>query len=201
MSLQWTSPSRLRPILCAGFALCLAGAAAGQPSVPSEPDPTGEWLVAKRVASIRIADCDGKLWGVVASETNPGIDSHNPDPNLRTRSTLGMPVLLGMARTKFNQWDGQIYNSEDGHTYSANIKLVEPNVLRVEGCFLGLLCGGEDWTRVDPQSTSPPTAPARNIPASRNGRSQPAKAQANPAEQVCLSVFGPAWLSHQRGLK
>ena len=201
MSLPWTSPSRLRAIFCAGFALCLAGAAAGQSSVPSEPDPTGEWLVANRVASIRIADCDGKLWGVVASETNPGIDSHNPDPNLRTRPTLGMPILLGMARTKFNQWDGQIYDSEDGHTYSASIKLVNANVLRVGGCFLGFLCGGENWTRVDPQSASPPAAPARNSAAPRNGRSQAGKAQANPAEQVCLSVFGPAWLSHQRGLK
>ena len=85
-------------------------------------DPTGEWLVAKQVARIKIADCDGRLWGVVAWEAQPGgIDKKNPDPNLRSRPTLGMPILLGMTSSKANRWDGQIYNSEDGHTYSANI--------------------------------------------------------------------------------
>ena len=53
-------------------------------------DPTGEWLVAKQFARIKIADCDGRLWGVVAWEAQPGgMDKKNPDPNLRSRPTLG----------------------------------------------------------------------------------------------------------------
>ena len=43
---------------------------------------------------IKIADCDGRLWGVVAWEAKPGTDVKNPDPNLRSRPTLGMPILL-----------------------------------------------------------------------------------------------------------
>lgn len=183
-----------------GLAVAMAAGAAlaDQATGSLSPDPTGEWLVAKKVASIRIADCDGQLWGVVASETQPGIDSKNPDPNLRARPTLGMPILLGMTRKKVNEWDGQIYNSEDGHTYSANISLENPNVLRVQGCFLGFLCGGEDWTRVEQPPAPPPLA--HGSPPVRK-RQPAANSQPTPAEQVCLSVFGPAWLTHQRGLK
>ncbi len=104
----------------AGLVL-ISSAASAQPA-RTPTDPTGEWLVAKQVARIKIADCDGRLWGVVAWEAQPGgIDKKNPDPNLRSRPTLGMPILLGMTPSKGNRWDGQIYNSEDGHTYSANI--------------------------------------------------------------------------------
>ncbi len=158
------------------------------------PDPTGEWLVAKGYATIRIANCDGRLWGIVASELRPNVDSKNPDPNLRSRPTLGMPVLLHMTRTQSNQWDGDIYNSQDGHTYDANISLVDPNTLKVEGCFLGFLCGGENWKRVTPRNTTTGALP-HSLPP-HDGR-----ANSNPANDVCLAVFGPAWLSHQGRLK
>ena len=179
--------------------LAIGGAGADQAPGTLNADPTGEWMTEKRYATIRIADCDGHLWGVVASETTPSLDVKNPDPNLRQRTTLGLPVLLSMTRAKPNQWDGKIYNSQDGHTYSASIKLVNSNVLRVEGCFLGFLCGGENWTRVEPMDKpgSPPglnTAPPGRRPVAVGDTS-------NPAEYVCLNVFGPAWLAHQRGLK
>src|SRR5262245_27821990 len=81
----------------AALAVVLVAAAAGAAPTPSPaPDPTGEWLVAQQIARIRIADCDGRLWGVVSWEAKPGVDRNNPDPNLRSRPTLGMPVLLGM---------------------------------------------------------------------------------------------------------
>jgi len=117
--------------LAAAFMFCLAGLAFAQPARISPPDPIGEWLVAKRIARIKIVDCSGRLWGVVSWEAQPGIDTKNPDPNLRSRPTLGMPILLGMAPTSSNQWEGQIYNSEDGNTYSASITLSDPNTLRV----------------------------------------------------------------------
>lgn len=201
--------------LGAAFALWLmaAVAATAQPARISTPDPTGEWLVAKQVARIRIVDCDGRMWGVVAWEATPGVDRKNPDPNLRTRPTLGMPILLGMAPSQYdkNKWEGEIYNSEDGHTYSANISLADPNTLKVQGCFLGFLCGGENWSRADttdtPTGTSsqkPQTKPPASgkttgtRPASAN---KTAAAQPESSEDVCLRVLGPAGLTHERGLK
>jgi uncharacterized protein (DUF2147 family) len=109
---------------------------------------TGEWLVADRTAQISIADCGGALWGVVSWEADPGgVDEKNPDPTKRSRPTLGMPVLLGMKASGPNQWAGQIYNSENGKTYSGGLTLVNPDVLRVRGCIFGMLCGGENWSR------------------------------------------------------
>ena len=188
--------------LFATFAVLVAtGAAYAQPArTPTDPTPTGEWMVAKQLARIKIADCDGRLWGVVTWEANPGIDKKNPDPNLRTRPTLGMPILLGMAPSKANQWDGRIYNSEDGHTYSANISLLDPNTLRVQGCFLGFLCGGENWTRVEPDVTT--TASTQRTPTkSASGNRKVTSNVPEPTDDVCSKTPASTGLSHERGLK
>jgi uncharacterized protein (DUF2147 family) len=201
--------------LCAALAVWFltAGDVTAQPARISAPDPTGEWLVAKQYARIRIVDCDGRLWGVVAWEATPGIDRKNPDPNLRNRPTLGMPILLGMKPGRDNKWEGEIYNSEDGHTYSAKISLADPNTLRVQGCFLGFLCGGENWSRTDttdtPTGTSPqkPAVKPPNTPKTTGTGARPASAdktagtQPESKEDVCLRILGPAGLSHERGLK
>jgi uncharacterized protein (DUF2147 family) len=168
-------------------------------------DPIGEWMVAKGYARIKVVDCGGKLWGVVAWEQTPGIDNKNPDQTVRGRPTLGMPILIGMARSKPNQWDGQIYNSEDGHTYSANISLANPDTLKVQGCFLGFLCGGENWSRVPPEAipAPPPSATSNQRPTPpkpSNARTANAKAP-DPVNDVCLRLFGPTGLPHESGLK
>jgi len=111
-------------------------------------DATGEWLVAERTARIRIADCGGALWGAVSWEADPGgVDEKNPDTAKRGRPTLGMPILLGMKESEANQWVGQIYNSDNGKTYSGGLTLINPDLLRVRGCIFLILCGGENWTR------------------------------------------------------
>ncbi|HVR56767.1 MAG: DUF2147 domain-containing protein [Pseudolabrys sp.] len=167
-------------------------------------------MVAQQVARIKIADCDGRLWGVVAWEAKPGTDVKNPDPNLRSRPTLGMPILLGMAPSKPGNWDnnkpkkweGQIYNSEDGHTYSASISLVDPHTLRVQGCFLGFLCGGENWTRFEPQDAQPATPAQRNTTKPSNARKTTGSQQPEPSDDVCSRALGSTTgLSHERGLK
>jgi uncharacterized protein (DUF2147 family) len=111
-------------------------------------DPIGVWMVEKGYAKIRIENCGNSLWGVVIWEQKSGTDSKNPDPAKKGRPTLGMPVLLDMKPVDPNKWSGQIYNSEDGQTYSSNISLGGPDILQVRGCVLGFLCGGENWTRV-----------------------------------------------------
>jgi uncharacterized protein (DUF2147 family) len=112
-------------------------------------EPTGDWRVQDGAAIVRIDDCGGALWGIVAWEQVPGRDSNNPNPALRNRPTLGIPVLLNMRPTAQGRWDGRVYNGENGQTYTANIRLLGDNTLRIEGCVLGgLFCGGQQWTRV-----------------------------------------------------
>src|SRR6476469_2920422 len=81
--------------------------------VPSfAADPTGDWRVADGVANIRVAQCDGQMWGVVAWEKTPGgKDTHNPDPAKQKRPTLGMPILIDMKKNGTETWEGQVYNA------------------------------------------------------------------------------------------
>jgi uncharacterized protein (DUF2147 family) len=121
-------------------------------------DPTGDWRVADGVANIRVAQCNGAVWGVIAWEQIPGgRDKNNPDPAKQNRPTLGMPTLIDMKKKPgVDTWEGQVYNAKDGQVYSASIKPVGTDQLEIQGCVLGFLCGGETWTRVGPPIPSSP---------------------------------------------
>ena len=83
-------------------------------------DPTGDWRVADGVANIRVAECNGNMWGAVAWEKTPGgRDKNNPDVSKQSRPTLGMPILIAMKKKPaVDQWEGQVYNAKDGQMYS-----------------------------------------------------------------------------------
>src|SRR6201996_7286197 len=121
-------------------------------------DPTGDWRVADGVANIRVAQCNGAMWGVVSWEKEPGgRDTNNPDPAKQSRPTLGMPILLSMKKKPgADSWEGQVYNAKDGQTYSSSITPVDADHLEIRGCVLVFLCGGETWTRVGPPIPSSP---------------------------------------------
>src|SRR6476660_6776524 len=125
-------------------------------------DPTGDWRVADGVANIRVAECNGSMWGVVAWEKTPGgRDKNNPDVSKQNRPTLGMPILIDMKKKPgVDQWEGQVYNAKDGQFYSSTIKPAGPDQLEIQGCVLGFLCGGETWSRV---AGSIPSSPANSM--------------------------------------
>lgn len=140
----------MKTVIAAGIlSLFSIGAAAAQ-------SPVGEWLVEDGTAHIRVLPCGGALWGVIAwTKGAPGTDEHNPDPAKRSRSVLGIPILLNM-KPAGSRWDGEVYNAENGETYTSHISLVSGDVLRIEGCVMGgFICGGENWKRVPPTKTGP----------------------------------------------
>ena len=139
--------------------VCLVSSAA------AAADPTGEWLVADGTARVRIEPCNDALWGVISWAKEPGTDENNPDPAKRSRPIIGMPILLNMQKADANRWDGQVYNAENGKTYTSHINLVRNDVLRIEGCvFGGLFCGGENWTRASSaQEHSAPAAKQKSV--------------------------------------
>lgn len=130
-------------------------------------DPTGDWRVADGVANIRVAQCNGSMWGAVSWEKQPGgRDENNPDVSKKNRPTLAMPTLIDMKKKPgADQWEGQVYNAQDGQTYSATITPVGTDQLEIKGCVMGFLCGGETWTRVGPPiPLSPANAMAKGAP-------------------------------------
>jgi uncharacterized protein (DUF2147 family) len=122
-------------------------------------DPTGDWKVADGVANIRVAQCNGNIWGAVSWEKTPGgRDKNNPDASRQSRPTLGMPILIEMKKKPgVDAWEGQVYNAKDGQLYSSTIKPIGTDQLEIQGCVLGFLCGGETWTRVGPPIPSSPS--------------------------------------------
>jgi len=135
--------------------------AAPAPAAPAVPSVFGEWLVEDGTAQVRVVSCTDSVWGVISwTKGEPGLDTRNPDPEKRTRSVLGMPILLGMKPSADHpgRFDGEVYNAEEGDNYISHISLSSPDVLRIEGCVLGgWICGGQDWTRVKtpPQKGTP----------------------------------------------
>src|SRR3954464_14865239 len=148
-------------------------------------DPTGDWKVADGVANIRVAQCNGSMWGVVAWEKVPGgKDKNNPDAAKQSRPTLAMPILIDMKKKPgVDSWEGQVYNAKDGQLYSSTIKPVGADQLEIQGCVLGFLCGGETWTRVGPPI---PSSPANSMAKG------PPKGPASPAPRAGVGTTAPA---------
>ncbi|MBX9651562.1 MAG: DUF2147 domain-containing protein [Xanthobacteraceae bacterium] len=166
-------------------------------------DVTGDWRVADGVANIRVAQCNGSMWGVVAWEKTPGgRDTNNPDASKQSRPTLAMPILIDMKKKAgvADTWEGQVYNAKDGQLYSSTIKPTGTDQLEIQGCVLGFLCGGETWTRVAPPIPSSPTnsmakgsakgAPGALPKASTTTAAGPATTTATPAQPVPPKTTG-----------
>jgi uncharacterized protein (DUF2147 family) len=158
-------------------------------------DPTGDWKVADGVATIRVAECNGSMWGVVAWEKVPGgHDSNNPDVSKQNRPTLGMPILIDMKKKPdADAWEGQVYNAKDGQSYSSTIKPVGSDQLEIRGCVLGFLCGGETWTRVaGPIPSSPVNSMAKSAPKTATALPKTAAPTTAPAAPKTTGSVGAA---------
>ena len=143
----------------AAMALIAAGLLAPvTPTAAAAADPTGIWMKpdSERPARIEVKKCGGtKLCAKIIwlenpkdSRGNPLRDIRNSNPSQRGRTILGLPLFAGFAPSGPNAWAGQIYNPEDGNTYSATLTLVSHKQISLKGCkAFGLLCGQKTWVR------------------------------------------------------
>ena len=139
------------------FIVALAAVLLAAPSARAEGtgEPTGTWLTQAGDARVRVSKCGGGICGVVVglrepvdpATGKPQVDDKNPDPALRKRPMIGLPLFSGMHVSGPHKWSGTIYNADDGSSYASSVSVSGPDRLRVEGC-VGGLCGSETWTRV-----------------------------------------------------
>lgn len=164
----------------------LSGAASAQ-----EPSVIGDWMVKEGYGIIRIDNCNGKMWGILAWEKAPGTDKENPDPAKKERPLLGTPVLMGLAPMKeAGKWTGEIYNSNNGKNYQATISLANENTLDLEGCLVWPLCQTQQWTRMKSlPANAAPLPPMKSAPAAKQQQSKKgaAAAPAGPSD-TCMRV-------------
>jgi uncharacterized protein (DUF2147 family) len=122
---------------------------------------TGRWLTQDGKGVIDIAACGNSICGRIDWMNPPddpktgkiAHDSHNPDPALRRRTICGLEIIYGFQHdgSDPNSWvEGAIYDPESGNVYHANIKLMDPQHLKLRG-YIGIPLLGESqiWTRAD----------------------------------------------------
>jgi len=143
----------IRPLL-----LGLAAITAALPApLFAEPPIAGRWLTADGGAVVAIGDCGGTICGRVVKVIKgppagkPWVDSLNPDPKLKTRPLVGLPILTEMASSG-DGWKGKIYDPKSGKTYRAVVARDGAN-LKVQGC-IAIFCQTMTWTRAGQASVA-----------------------------------------------
>jgi uncharacterized protein (DUF2147 family) len=130
-----------------GFAVM----AAATPLAAAQPVAiAGRWLTADGGAVVAIGDCGSTVCGRVAKVIKgppagrPLVDSLNPDPRLKNRPLVGLPILTELAPSG-EGWKGKIYDPKTGKTYRALVARDGAN-LKVQGC-IAIFCQTMIWTR------------------------------------------------------
>jgi uncharacterized protein (DUF2147 family) len=141
-----------------GFVFMILAALLVPPAAHAQEigEVSGTWLTQAGDAKVRVSRCGGGICGVVVwlrdpinpATGKPQVDDKNPNPALARRPMIGLPLFMGMRPSGPNRWSGQIYNADDGNSYASTVSAAGPDALRVEGC-VGMLCGGETWTRAE----------------------------------------------------
>jgi uncharacterized protein (DUF2147 family) len=145
------------------FSIILTAAPAGAVDADSV---IGFWNTQDHDALFEIYRCGSLYCGRISSleEPNypltdklmpgmPKVDRHNPNPALRNRTLVGLPLIFGFHYEGDNSWQGKIYNPENGETYRCNFSMAGEDRLKVRG-YIGipLLGRTQTWTRFSDKS-------------------------------------------------
>jgi len=125
--------------------------AAGLPAaaIAAAEDAIGTWKDTETGAITEISSCAGGICvKVVTPSKDHAVDNYNPDPALKGRSMAGVTIMTGAAKDGPDRWKGQLYNSEDGKTYSGWVIVDNKDEVKLEGCVLaGIICKKRIWHR------------------------------------------------------
>ncbi|TGD80477.1 DUF2147 domain-containing protein [Hymenobacter wooponensis] len=140
----------------------LLGLLASVAGLGQSSSPVGVWVDDSANTHIEIFSCGkkelcGKLvWlrptsDSTATARQPQLDVHNPDAAKRQTPLLHLRILRGLRyNTNDERWeDGEIYDPNNGRTYSCYLRLHSKNRLEVKG-YIGfpLLGRSHYWTRL-----------------------------------------------------
>jgi uncharacterized protein (DUF2147 family) len=120
-------------------------------------DIIGIWLASgKEPAKIQIFKSGERFYGKIVWIQNPTnaegkqrVDAKNPDEAKRHYPIMGLIILSGFKFNGDDEWKGgDIYDPQNGKTYSSNMHLKDRNTLKLRG-YIGISLIGrtETWTR------------------------------------------------------
>ncbi len=109
-------------------------------------DPSGTWRLDNGKVTVKVRQCGGQICANIVAlkeptykDGSPKIDKYNKNPSLRNRPLMGLSVLSDMKPNGDNSWAGNIYNADDGKTYSATMTL-SGDTMKLKGCVAGIFC-------------------------------------------------------------
>ena len=118
-------------------------------------DPTGMWLSQDGDVKMKVARCGDAICSTIAwlkhpndEKGKPKVDLNNADASKRSRPIMGSAIILPMKADGADKWSGQVYNAEDGKTYSGSFALSGANKADLKGC-VAIICKTKTWTRTN----------------------------------------------------
>jgi uncharacterized protein (DUF2147 family) len=126
--------------------LTVGGTATGE-AAGNHQSPRGVWLTASGNLEVSVEPCGSALCGkVVQIPANRAMDQ---DGNGPPNSVIGLMILKEFTPAGDDRWDGEIYNRENGKTYSCRIELAADGTLKVRPYkFLPLFGQTQIWHRI-----------------------------------------------------
>ena len=129
-------------VLVAAFALF------AMPAVSNAGSVNGTWQSESGKTRVKMSKCGGSVCGTIVWVKNPGKDVKNQDASKRGRNLVGIRMVK-FSETGANEYEGTLYNDENGKTYSGKMSLSSANKMKMSGCIAGgLICHSTSWTRV-----------------------------------------------------
>jgi uncharacterized protein (DUF2147 family) len=112
----------------------------GMTNLAQADSPDGLWQMGQ--LTVKVVHCQvdhlcGNIYSVGARLNPDGtekLDFRNPNPAMRKRHIVGLPVFQALAPNGQNKWKGTIYSADDGGTYRAYATL-NGNAMDVQGCW------------------------------------------------------------------
>jgi uncharacterized protein (DUF2147 family) len=131
------------------FAAGVLSVAAPAQSYAAAEDAIGTWKDTETGAITQIYACTGGVCvKVVTPSKGRETDVNNPDPALKGRPIAGVVIMSGAEKSGGDRWKGQLYNGEDGNTYTGYIIVNNKDEVKLEGCVLaGIICKSRIWKR------------------------------------------------------
>jgi uncharacterized protein (DUF2147 family) len=123
---------------------------AGSPAAAQKAeDALGVWLHPDNGSHVEFYKCgEGVCGRIVKVVDGQKTDDKNPDPAKRNRPIVGLVIMQGAKKSGDTAWSGNLYNREDGKTYSGTVAVKSKDRLDLSGCVALVLCKTVTWTRV-----------------------------------------------------
>ena len=143
-------------ILIAFLAAAAPALAAPAQSLP----PYGVWLRAESGTTFDFYNCAEKLCAKVIAVANP-----------QDKKAIGTVILRNAVKNDDGDWEGDLYNTQNGKTYNGTISVKKPTELTLTGCLISFLCKSEKWERAKDQSaaSTPDGEPPMPAPSEKPG--------------------------------